>query len=94
MIHGVTTSGKRVTTNDNERQRMITSRTTSGKQWYKKRQWLTTNENELQLIATSDKKWQKVTMSDNEWQRVVILANFPFFWIREEPTSMHPKETI
>ena len=32
-----------------------------------------------------------MTISDNEWQQVVILANFPLFRIREEPTTMHPK---
>ena len=31
------------------------------------------------------------TANDNEWQRVVILANFPLFLIREEPTTKHPK---
>ena len=30
--------------------------------------------------------------SDNKWQRVVISANFPFFQIREEPTTNHPKQ--
>ena len=30
--------------------------------------------------------------SDNEWQQVTILANFPFFQIREKPTTKHPKE--
>ena len=28
-------------------------------------------------------------MNDNEWQRVVILA---FLFLREEPTTMYPKE--
>ena len=31
---------------------------------------------------------QRVTTNDN----VVILANFPFFRITEEPTNKHPKE--
>ena len=30
--------------------------------------------------------------SDSKWQRVVISANFPFFQIREAPTTNHPKE--
>ena len=45
-------------------------------------------------------EWQRVTANDNEWcnewysewQTVVILVNFSFFWIREEPTTKHPKE--
>ena len=45
-------------------------------------------------MKTSDNEWQQMTTSDNEWQQVVILANFPFFSIREEPTTMHPKETL
>ena len=44
--------------------------------------------------TTSDKKWQRMTTSDNEWQEVVILTNFSFSWIREEPTTMHLKETL
>ena len=32
------------------------------------------------------------TSSDIEWQRVAISAYFPFFQIRAEPTSGHPKE--
>ena len=42
--------------------------------------------------TSSDNEWQQMTASDSEWQQVVILANFPFFWIREEPTTMHPKK--
>ena len=72
---------------------MIASGATSDNEWYNERQWLTTNDNEWPLMATSDSKWQRVTMNNNEWQRVVILTNFPFFR-REEPTTMHPKETI
>ena len=63
---------QRMTTSDNEWQRVITSGTTSDNEWY--------NE------------WQRITMIDNEWQWVVILANFAFFRIREEPTTIHPKE--
>ena len=31
-------------------------------------------------------------MNDSEWQRVVISANFPFFQIKEDPTTKHSKE--
>ena len=33
-----------------------------------------------------------MTASDSKWQRVVILSNFPFFQIREEPTTKRSKE--
>ena len=73
---------QRVTTNDNEWQRMPMSGP-SDKEWYNERQQVRDNE------------WQQMTTSDNKWQWVVILANFPFFFrIREEPTTMHPKETL
>ena len=52
--------------------------------WYDEWQWIT----------TSDNRWQRVTTNDNERQRVVILANFLFSRIREEPTTMHLKETL
>ena len=76
----------RVTTSDNERQRM----TTNG----------TTNDNDWQLVTTSgtanDNEWQWMTTSgttgENERQRVTISANFYFFQIREESTTKHPKE--
>ena len=63
---------------------------------------MTTNDSKWQWIATSgktsgttgDNEWQRMAMGDNEWHRVVILAKFPFFQIREEPTTMHPKETL
>ena len=46
--------------------------------------------------ATSDKEWQRVTKSENEWQRVTAIGQFRnfffYFWIREEPTTNHPKE--
>ena len=74
------------TTSDNEWQRV----TTNDNEW----QRMTTNDNEWQRMTTSNNKWQSMTTNDNEWQRVVILANFPFFQIREEPTTMHPKETL
>ena len=35
---------------------------------------------------------QRVRTSDNEWQPVITSATFPFFRIREEPTSKHSKE--
>ena len=50
--------------------------------------------NERQRQTTTDNKWQRVTTNDNEWQRVVVLANFLFSRIREEPTIMHPKEIL
>ena len=50
-------------------------------------------------VTTGDNEWynewQRMTTGDNEWQRVTtsdILANFPFFQIRGEPTTKHPKE--
>ena len=51
--------------------------------------------------TTSDIEWQQITTKDNEWynkwynqyqgQPVAILANFPFFRIRERPSTKHPK---
>ena len=45
---------------------------------------------------SSDNEWQRVVqrviMNDNEWQRMMILANFSFFQIREEPTTKHLKK--
>ena len=35
---------------------------------------------------------QQVTTSDSEWQDRVISANFPFFRIKEEPTTKHSKD--
>ena len=68
----------------------LTSGTLSDNEWY----------NEWQRMATSDNEWQRAvqrvttsgTTSDYEWQRVTISANFPFFQIREEPTTKHPME--
>ena len=54
----------------------------------------TTRDNELQRMTTSNNKWQRETTNDKKWQRVVILANFLFSWIREEPTTMHTKITL
>ena len=67
----------RVTSNDNEWQRMTTSGTTNDNKWY----------NEWQRVTTSDIEWynewqrviQRVTMSstarDNEWQRIAKNDN-------------------
>ena len=53
---------QRVTTNDNEWQRVVKRMTTSG----------TTSDNEWQRVTTSDNKWynkwQRVKMSGKEWQ--------------------------
>ena len=67
-----------------EWQRVTTSGTTSDNEWY----------NEKQRVTRNDNEWKRVTTNDKEWQRVVILANFLFYRIREEPTTMHPKETL
>ena len=37
-------------------------------------------------------QWKRMTTSDNKWQQLIILANFLFFWRREEPLPKHPKE--
>ena len=54
-------------------------------EWQRVAQWVTasgtTRDNERQREATSDKQ-------------VVVLAKFLFSRIREEPTTMHPKETL
>ena len=83
--------------------RLTTSGTTNNKEWYNERQRVVqrvttsglTRGNEWQRMTTSDNEWQRVKTNDNKWQRVVILANFHFFFqIREEPTTMYPKETL
>ena len=55
---------QRVTTNDNEWQRMVQEIIASG-----------TASDEWQRITTSDSEWynewQKMTMSDSDWQKVV-----------------------
>ena len=71
-------------------------------EWYIEWQRVTTicatSDNEWQRVVqretTSDNEWQRVATNDNEWQRVVILANFLYSQIIEEPTTMHPKETL
>ena len=86
-----------MTTSGKEWQRVAASDTSSDNEW----QQMTTNDNKwynkwqriVQQETTGDNEWQWVTTSDNEWQRVVILAYFPFFRIRVEPTTIHPKET-
>ena len=59
----------RVTTSDNEWQRVTTSGKTNDNEWY----------NEWQRMATSDNEWQQVvqqvTKSENEWQRVTTNGN-------------------
>ena len=67
------------TSRDNEWQRVTTSGTTSDNEW----QRVTTNDNEWQRVV------QRMATSDNEWPFQLI---FPFFQIREEPTTKQPKE--
>ena len=62
-----------------------TSGTSNDNEWQRAETSSTTTDNERQRMAMSG------TANDNEWQRVVILANFPLFLIREEPTTKHPK---
>ena len=61
----------RVTTSDNEWQRVTTSGTTSDDEWQRVVQRVTTNDNEWQRMTTSDNEWQRVvqrvTTNDNEW---------------------------
>ena len=38
--------------------------------------------------TTSDNEWQRMTTSENE------SANSPLSWIREEPTTKHPKKNF
>ena len=85
-----------------------TSDTSSDNEWYNEWLWMTTNDDEwhnewqrvIQRETTIDNKWQRVTTNDNEWQQMTtndngVLANFFFFSrIREEPTTMHLKETL
>ena len=68
MVHRVTTRDdewQRVTTNDNERyskwKRVITSSTTSDNDSS------TANDNEWQQMTTRNNEWQRVTANDNEW---------------------------
>ena len=79
----------RVTTRDNGWQRMTTSCTTRDNEW----QWMA-RENEWQQVTTKDSDWKRVTTNDSECQRVIILANFLFSRTREEPTTMHAKESL
>ena len=75
VLHRVTTNDnewQRVTmsgtTSDNEWQRVTTIGTTSDNEWYNEWQWMTTSDNEWY------NEWQRVTMSDttsdNRWQWV------------------------
>ena len=72
-----------------------TSDTSSDNEWHN--EW----QRVVQRETTRDNEWPRVTINDNEWQRVTtsdkqvfLLAKFPFSRIREEPTTMHPKETL
>ena len=73
----------RVTTSDNEWQRVTTSGTTSDDEWQRVVQRVTTNDNEWQRMTTSDNEWynewQGMTTSDatsdKEWQRVTTNSN-------------------
>ena len=51
----------------------------------------TTSANEVVQQETMS---AKELTSANEWQRVAILANLSFFPIREEPTTINPKEAF
>ena len=75
---------QQMTTSDNEWQRVVQQMATRG----------TTRENEWQGMTTKDNKWHRLATNDNKWQQAVILANFPFFRIREKPTTIYPKETL
>ena len=69
----------------------------SEKEWQRVVQWETTSDNEWQRVVTNDNKWQKMIASDEEWQRARTSGHFGWFsliQIREEPTTMHPKETL
>ena len=65
---------QRMTTSDNEYQRVTTTGKTSDNEW----QWVTTSstasDNEWQRVTksgtTSEKEWKWVIKSDNEWQWV------------------------
>ena len=55
----------------------------------------------IHRVTTSDNEWQPMTtsatVSDNERKRVTAnghFAKFPVFLIREEPTTMHPKQNF
>ena len=71
LFHSVYFSWFRMTTSDNEWQR-VTSGTTSGNEWQRVVQRVTTSGNEgynewqrvIQRVTTRDKKWQWVTASD------------------------------
>ena len=53
---------------------------------------MATNNNKRQRVVKQ--MVQLVSSSDNEWQPVIILANFPFFRIRERPSTKHPKASF
>ena len=86
IVYKMTYEWQQVTKNDNE--------------WCNEWQQVTANDNErysewqrvVQKVTTNDNEWQWVTTNDSEWQRVVVSANFPFFQIKEDPTTKHSKE--
>ena len=67
----------RVTSNDNECQRMTTSGTTHGNEWHEWHwvaQRMTTSDSTMTTGGTArDSEWQRmttITKNDNEWQRM------------------------
>ena len=56
----------RVTTRDNEWQRVITSGTTSDNEWQHVTTSGTTSDNEWQRVTANGNEW-RVTTNDNEW---------------------------
>ena len=76
----------RVTTSDNEWQRVTTSGKTNDNEWY----------NEWQRMATSDNEWQQVvqqvTKSENEWQRLAMSEASESSGTANENGAVHCKE--
>ena len=73
MVHRVTTSDnewqrvvQRVTTNDNEWQGVV-----QRVEWQEMVKRVTTNGNDWQRVTMNDNEWQRVTTNANEWQRVI-----------------------
>ena len=91
---------QRVTTNDNGGQRMTKSGAKSDNKWYNERQRVTMNDNEWQRMTTNNNEWQRMTTSENKWQVTKSDKEWSFwlicfsFRIRDESTTMHPKETL
>ena len=86
MIH-------RLTTSDNEWQRVTTSGTTSDNEWQQVTTSGTTSDNEWQRVTTSGttsgKEWKWVTKSDNEWHWVTASENSG---TANENGTVHSKE--